>query len=107
MTAGAARGHFPLQILQKTIREMILIGGATCRFHPWFTAIGARIFKCVFLRIAADCSPPCITNANSFFRRKTHDLYTSPKKETDYLMHEDMKVVHEMLVNLNGATTMS
>src|ERR1700676_1358074 len=93
MPASPARGHFSLQILQETIRKMILVRSASRRFHPMLTAIGARVFERVFLRITAKRSPTCVTNSNCFFRRKTHDLYTSPKKQTAYVMHEHAKLV--------------
>jgi hypothetical protein len=53
MPASAARGHFPLQILQETIREMILVRSASRRFHSVLAAIRARVFERVFLRISA------------------------------------------------------
>ena len=53
MAARVASRHFPLQVLQETIGEMILVGGASRRFYTALTAVRTSVFQSVLLRIAA------------------------------------------------------
>ena len=75
MPAGPASRHFPLQILEETVGEVVLIGSAPRRLNPLLSAVRALVFQSVLLRIAAERRPACISNSNSFFRRKTHYFF--------------------------------
>jgi hypothetical protein len=95
MPARVACRHFPLHVLQETIREMVLIGSAPRRFFAVLPAIGTGVFQRVLLRIAAQRRPTRISNPNSLFRRKTHDHVPRRNMETAYLMHKHRKLVHK------------
>jgi hypothetical protein len=88
MPARVARRHFPLHVLQKTIGEMVLIGSAPRCFFAALPAVWTGVFQSVLLRIAAQRRPARITDPNSLFRRKTHDLVPRRNMETAYVMHE-------------------
>jgi hypothetical protein len=90
-----ASRHFPLQVLQETIREMILIGGAPRRFYAVRAAIGTSVFQGILLRIAPQRRPARVSDPNSLFRRKTHDLLPRQNMETAYVMRNHQILVHE------------
>src|SRR5579864_8654030 len=95
MPARVAGSHFPLQVLQETIREMVLIGGAPRRLYAALTAVRTGVFQSVLLRITAQRGPARISDPNCLFRRKTHDFVPHQNMETAYVMQEHRKLVHK------------
>jgi hypothetical protein len=88
MPAGTARRHFSLQILQKSVGEVILIVRSPRCFHSRFPAIGTVVLHIIFLRI--------------FWRAACFQRYTRPNS---YLMHEAVKMVHFALDCVTPAFT--
>src|SRR5580700_1062788 len=95
MPARVAGGHFSLQVLKETIRKVVLIGGASRRFHAALAAVRTGVLQSILLRIAAERSPTRVTNPNSLFRRKTHDFVPRQNMKSEYVMHEYRKLVHK------------
>jgi hypothetical protein len=66
LIASAAIRHFALQVLQKTVRKMILRPLAAGILLSPFAAVGTDIFDPVLLRIAVQSRPTGAAHADYF-----------------------------------------
>jgi len=64
--AVAAGGQFSLQILQESVGETVECASAPGRLLSCMAAMRAHEFDQIFLRIAIQCRPACVTNPYDF-----------------------------------------
>src|SRR6266576_2853166 len=78
LLAGMANGHFTLQVLQKTVREMVQRPLAPGILLVTRAAVRTDEFHLVLLRIAVQSSPPGAAYANRFCITPVHGSQPPP-----------------------------